>query len=235
LLPGQVSWTFRLPRNAVVTGPSPPPTGKRGRPRTKGEMLGTPARVADATTEGISAEVTRDGKRQEVDLTRAPCQWYGAFKDLPVGLVLLREKTTRVGYDLALLTTEPHLEAAALVERYSCRWPVESIFQHGREELGIGQAHNRTRRAVERTVPFGLAVYTLVVLWYALYGYHPDDVAERCGQAPWYASKSEPALADMLIELRRTVIAARVLDGCPGQPGEAEIRAVTRAWLAACA
>lgn len=33
-----------------------------------------------------------------------------------------------------------------------------------REDFGIGRARNRTRRAVERSVPFGLAVCTTTVL-----------------------------------------------------------------------
>jgi hypothetical protein len=37
----------------------------------------------------------------------------------------------------------------------------------------------------------------------------------------------------MLVKLRRTVIAARVLGNVPGQPDDTEIRAVTRARRAA--
>ena len=121
--------------------------------------------MADATTDWETTEVNRYGKTEQVHLAVRPCQWYGAFKDLPVRLVLLRDDDTHTGCDLAVLTTDPDAQAAVLIERYSCRWPIEPIFQHGREDLGIGQAHHRTRRAVERTVPFGLTVYTLIVLW----------------------------------------------------------------------
>src|SRR5258708_37625436 len=37
------TWTTRLPSSAVLYGPKPPRTGKRGRPRVKGDRLGTPA------------------------------------------------------------------------------------------------------------------------------------------------------------------------------------------------
>jgi hypothetical protein len=37
------TWTTRLPANAVLYGPAPPRTGKRGRPRAKGDRLGTSA------------------------------------------------------------------------------------------------------------------------------------------------------------------------------------------------
>jgi hypothetical protein len=45
---------------------------------------------------------------------------------------------------------------------------------------------NRTRRAVERTVPFGLACLSLVIVWYALHGQPTLDVAARRTRAPWY-------------------------------------------------
>jgi len=42
------TWTTRLPANAVLYGPKPPRTGKRGRPRVKGDRLGTCAQIAQA-------------------------------------------------------------------------------------------------------------------------------------------------------------------------------------------
>jgi hypothetical protein len=35
------TWTTRLPASAVIHEPKPPPTGKRGRPRKKGDRIGT--------------------------------------------------------------------------------------------------------------------------------------------------------------------------------------------------
>ncbi|MCY0924507.1 hypothetical protein OS965_41635, partial [Streptomyces sp. H27-G5] len=112
-------------------------------------------------------------------ITERECLWYGAFKDLPVRLVLVRDLDSPKPYDLALVSTDLDSLADDLVERYGTRRPIESVFEHMRGELGIGQARNRTRRAVERTVPFGLAVYTIVVLWYAAHGHHPADITER--------------------------------------------------------
>ncbi len=42
------TWTTRLPASAVLYGPRPAPTGKRGRPRKKGARLGTPAQIAQS-------------------------------------------------------------------------------------------------------------------------------------------------------------------------------------------
>ena len=40
-------------------------------------------------------------------------------------------------------------------------------------------------------MPFGFLVQTLVIVWYALSGYHPDDLASRHAAEPWYDHKTE--------------------------------------------
>ena len=47
-LPAGVTWTCRIPRNAVLYELAPPRTGRRGRPRTKGGRLGTADDIAAA-------------------------------------------------------------------------------------------------------------------------------------------------------------------------------------------
>ncbi|MET8535085.1 hypothetical protein ABZV67_24970 [Streptomyces sp. NPDC005065] len=148
-------------------------------------------------------------------------------------VIPLRDDTTDTGYDLALVTTDLAGSAADLITRYAMRWSIEVTFAEARGLLGAGQAHNRTRAAVERTVPFGLYCYTITVAWYALHGHQPSDVAEHRERAPWYTTKSDPSLSDMVAKLRRVIIAARLMPTRPGQPTEQEIRTVQQAWAAA--
>ena len=56
---------------------------------------------------------------------------------------------------------------------------IEQAVADARQIVGVGQARNRTRRAVERTVPFGLICFSVVTVWYALHGH-----ARRCGHSP---------------------------------------------------
>ena len=131
----------------------------------------------------------------------------------------------------------PGLDAspAALVTRYAARWGIEQAFAGARNALGAGEARNRVRRAVERTVPFALLVHTLIIIWYARYGHDPADVDDRRAAQPWYQTKTEPAFEDMLIKLRRTMIAARFSPTRPGQPADEQILTVLAAWEAATA
>lgn len=231
-LPTQLTWTTRLPRNAVLYHRAPSPTGKRGRPRLKGDRIGTPVQAA-ANAAWQVVNVARHGRVQPVRIAVVDCLWYGVFGPQPVWMVLVRDRDT--GPMLALVTTDLTATAADLVARYAARWAIEVTFFDTRQTLGVGQARNRTEQAVARTWAFGMYAYTLVVLWYALHGHRPGIVAERRVQAPWYLSKTDPSFADMLTTLRRTIIAARFTGSRPAQPTNAEIRQVQRAWALAAA
>ena len=231
-LPVHISWTTRLPRNAVLYHRAPAPTGKRGRPRLKGDRIGTPAQ-ATATAVFQTVPVARYGRSDTVSIAVLDCLWYGVFGPQPVRMILVRDRET--GPMLALLTTDLSVTAAGLVARYAARWAIEVTFFDTRQTLGVGQARNRTEQAVTRTWAFGMYVYTLVVLWYALHGHRSGIVADRRVHAPWYLSKTDPSFADMLTALRRTLIAARFMGSRPAQPTNAEIRQVQRAWALAAA
>ncbi len=40
---------------------------------------------------------------------------------------------------------------------YADRWQIEVAFEEGKHIFGVGHARNRTRNAVERTVPFSFS------------------------------------------------------------------------------
>jgi hypothetical protein len=233
-LPEQVTWTTRLPRNATLYQRAPGPTGKPGRPRLKGDKLGKPARVvADLLWQAV--RVARYGRIATVQTAVVDCLWYGVFGPIPVRMVCVRDRDDPKAPMLALVTTDLTAAVSDLVARYAMRWAVEVTFFDCRQTLGVGQARNRVPLAVERTWAFGMYVYSLVVVWYALHGHSPQVVTERRLCAPWYLAKTDPSFADMLTTLRRTIIVARFMPVRPAQPTNEEIRQVQRAWALAAA
>ena len=120
-----------------------------------------------------------------------------------------------------MVTTDLESTAEDLVARYASRWGIEQAFADARQIIGVGEARNRTRRAVERTVPFGLICFSVVTVWYALHGHCVDDVAGHRARARWYTTKTEPSYDDMAVKLRRVIIAARFRGPCPEQAAPA--------------
>lgn len=234
-LPATVTWTCRVPRHAVLCAPAPPRTGRRGRPRAKGDPPGTPGDIAAAATWDTVTAVTYRGRAGTVRLAAVSCVRHGSWRARPVRLILARNPGTAAGYDLALVTTDLHAAPAALLTRYAARRAIEQALADARHVLGAGEARNRTPAAVRRTVPFALLASTIVILWYARHGHDPADVTSRRHDQPWYTAKTEPAFEDMLTRLRRVLITARISAGAPAHPAPRQIRAVLSAWAAAAA
>jgi len=107
------------------------------------------------------------------------CLWDGSFHSQTVRVVLVRDNKPPTsdrderGYGLPLVTTDLPSSVEDLVARYAAWWCIEVAFSDARQILGVGQARNRTRVAVQPTVPFGLICLSLTVLWYACAGHAP--------------------------------------------------------------
>jgi len=227
-LPDGVTWTTRLRSNAALCGLPPQRTGKKGRPRVKGDRLPSLAKLAVAAA-FAQVTVTRYGKTETIAAHALTCLWHGVTGTTPVTVILIRDKK-KTGYDLALITTEKNPDTVQVIERYAARWAIEVAIEDAKQVFGAGQARNRTARAVERAIPFMLACQALAVCWYATAGHHPADTAARRLLAPWYTAKTEPSTADMAAKLRRVLIAARFKRTSTDQAKPEEIHAIRLAW-----
>jgi len=206
---------------------------RRGRPRSRGERIGTPAQLA-AATPGIPATVTRYGKQALVTIREHRCLWPGVYRSRPVRVIIVTDRVpAKPG--IMLVTTDMTAPAAALVTRYASRWAIEVAFSDAKAVTGAGEARNRTPRAVERTVPFALFTQSIVITWYHLAGHRPSVVRSRRAAAPWYTAKARPSYLDMIVRLRRVLIAAEFRPEVPRQPTPDEIRAIQLAWAEAAA
>jgi DDE superfamily endonuclease len=237
--PPGVSLTSRLRANATLTAIATPTRGRGGRggrPKRIGAPLGKPKDLA-TTAAWHPAQVSRYGRTDQVDLADIRCLWYGVYRSRTVRVILLRDpgRPAKAGYQLALITTDLHSPAADIVTRYAARWSIEVAIEDAKQITGAGQARNRTRTAVQRTVPFALIVQSLVVLWYTRHGHQPDTITERRDQTPWYRSKTQPSYLDMITKLRRILIAARFRGGRATDPTPEETLAVHQAWAEAAA
>jgi hypothetical protein len=197
------TWTTRLPSNAVLSGPKPRPAGNRGRPRVKGDRIGTCAQAAASLTwEDTVIHVY--GKDEKVQIASCDALCYGCFKSAAAPA------------------------AAAAAERYSWRWPIEPSNAAGKQLIGVGGACNRAQKAVERTVPSGFLTQTLLICWYARCADGPAGIGRRRQLCPWYRTRTSPSPADMLTRLRREFPTARFSAIRPGQARTAMIKSTRR-------
>jgi hypothetical protein len=125
-LPAAVTWTTRLRSNAALHGLPPQRTGRKGRPRLKGDRLPPLAKIAAAAAFS-QVTVTRYGKTGTIAVHAFTCLWYSVTGPAPVTVILVRDKS-KTGYDIALVTTEKNPGITRVVERYAARWAIEMVF-----------------------------------------------------------------------------------------------------------
>lgn len=90
-LPAQVSVTARLRADAALYQPAPPPTGRRGRPRRKGDRLAELVVLAAMTRDQWTpVQVRCYGTTLQREVLAIRCLWYGALGRQLVQVVLSR-------------------------------------------------------------------------------------------------------------------------------------------------
>lgn len=234
----RISLTVRLRTNAALYDIHTPQPGVTGRPKHIGDKIGTPTDLTTHTPWRTEVTLTRYGHTTTAETLDYRCLWVGPLRSQHIRVILVRDTPTRRRkrpYDLAILTTDLCSTTEQIITRYAARWAIEVAFRDAKHLTGAGQARNRTEHAVARTVPFALLAQTLVVCWYTRHGHAPGDVTERRRAAPWYNLKTEPSYQDMIVKLRRTLIAARFHPGTTRPPTHQETLAVQLAWADAAA
>lgn len=230
-LPENACLVLRARRDIRLDRPAPPRRpGQIGRPRLKGERLASLRSQAAAGTRWRRARVERYAKRETVEVICQQGLWWPVWREAPVKLVALRDRSADDQIDAVLISSDPEIAAERIVELYAKRWAIEVAFRDAKQLGGLGEAENRTRRAVERTAPFAFLCLTLAIVWYALCGHAPGDVSERRRRSPWYRTKRQPSVEDMLVKLRRTIIAARFSGAMGPQASSRKVADLAEAW-----
>jgi hypothetical protein len=199
--------TSRIRRDAAIYDKAPPRTGRRGRPRTKGERLPTPAQLA--------AKVRpRHWKTVDVDVRGTTVQrlvhvrdvvWYSVNKRDLLRLVIVRDPTG-VQPDDFFITTDLTANAAQVASRYAGRWSIEICFRDAKQHLGAEDPQSWKRQGPDRAACLALWLHALIWCWYLQV--HPTG--RTWIPRPWYTRKATPSFLDALAALRRTLWSQRI-------------------------
>jgi Transposase DDE domain len=174
--------------------------GQRGRPRKRGHRLPTPKAMAATRRRWDPLPLTLYGRQVTPLVFGCTALWYGALRDQPVRIVIVRDPSGR-RRDEAFFCTDLTVDAAFLLESYARRWTIEVAIHDQKQFLGFEDPQNQTAEAVARTAPLAGLVYDLVLLWYAarVQQGHATGWLVR----PWYRAKATPSFLDMLTAVRQ--------------------------------
>src|SRR6266496_3951040 len=201
-LPQPVTMITRLRLDAALYDPPPPrQQGKRGAPRKKGARQPTLAqRLADPKTTWERVTLAWYGRTtRTVELACGTAVWYhGGLPVVPCRWVLIRDGMGTFEPQ-ALLCTDLELTAQQIVEWFVLRWQLEVTFEEARAHLGIETQRQWSDRAIVRTTPALLGLFSLVTV-FAHQLLQGQELAVR--QAAWY-QKALPTFSDTLALVRQ--------------------------------
>ena len=199
----QMAVVTRLRLDAALYEPAPERRAKQtGRPRKKSRRLPTLQQVANDRATRWQPVTVRGwyGERERiVEIVSGTCVWYPTgMPAVPIRWVLIRDPQGKFDTQ-ALLCTK--LEAAPwqVLEWFVLRWQVEVTFEEARAHLGMETQRQWSDKAVPRTTPCVLGLYSLVILLAArLYEQHALTVRRDA----WY-TKENVTFSDTLAMVRR--------------------------------
>lgn len=194
----------RLRLDAGLYAPAPPRRpGTPGRRPSHGPRLPALAgRVSDAATPWARVTVPAwygTGPRP-VDLVSGTALWYSPGRPVvPIRWVLVRDPAGAFKPQ-AFLSTDLTLAPLAVLQYYLRRWQVEVTFEETRRHLGLETQRQWAPRAIARTTPVLLGLFSLVTLC-------ATQLTDARGQLPlrrtaWYR-KEAATFADALGVVRR--------------------------------
>jgi hypothetical protein len=207
----RVCMITRLRLDARLFEPPPPRRpGTRGRPRIIGRRLPSLAeRLADPNSPWQRLRVSGwyGGSERLIDIISGTAIWYHPGKHVPIRYVLVRD-VAGVLTPQALLCTDLEADPVDILRWFVRRWCTEVTFAEVRRHLGVETQRQWSDKAIARTTPALLGLFSLVALWTD----NPDIrrlARPRC--AAWY-EKRAITFSDALAAVRRSLWAAALYE-----------------------
>lgn len=198
-----VTMITRLRLDAALYEPAPERKARQnGRPRLKGVRLPTLAAVLkDEQTCWRNQAVAGwyGGTERAVEIATDTAVWYHTGRPgVPIRWVVVRDPLEEFKPQ-ALLSTNLESDPVEMLAWFVRRWAVEVTFEEARAHLGMETQRQWSDKAIARTTPALLALYSIVTL---LAHHHYCEKQELCvRQAAWYV-KQLPTFADALAAVR---------------------------------
>jgi hypothetical protein len=140
------------------------------------------------------------GETKLIEFATGCSLWYRRGLDpVPIRWVLVRcpQNSFQPG---ALFCSDQNVKAKQIILWFLARWNIEVTFEEMRAYLGLETQRHWSVRAIERTTPCLMGLFSLVVLM--AFTLHPQQLPVR--QASWYP-KQEATFSDALAAVRRNL------------------------------
>lgn len=199
-----VTLVSRLKMNAAIFDfPEKKRPSQRGRPAKKGvklknfkEMLslkGLPWKEMEVISYG--------GEKRIARVISNTCLW-GAdgTTPIPIRWALVIDPTGKLA-PLPLMSTDPLMTPEHMVELFVARWSIEVTFEETREHLGVETQRQWSDKAIARSTPILMGLYSCVCLIAKLLAM---EGCLKVGMTSWHP-KEHITFSDMLRSVRQVI------------------------------
>jgi hypothetical protein len=208
--PKTASAVGRLPISAKLyqLPPTPTPT-RRGAPRKKGDLIGSPKTLAQ-TAKGWAPHPSEAG----AEIQAWDGLWHAVLPGRLVRVVVRRRHGQAAPKQPgqrkpppaieAFFTTDLSLSAQEILSEYGGRWAVEIAIRDANAFNGLGQDQCRKRQRLMGANTLRLVMAAVRTLWFV-------DQVERgtsvllCRYRPWYRQKVAPSQLDVVWACREAL------------------------------
>jgi DDE superfamily endonuclease len=209
----------RLRLDAALYEPAPPRRPHQiGRPRVKGQRLPTLKQVAQnpkTRWQRVTIPHWYGEGRRTIEIVSKTAVWrHSGQPVVPIRWVLIRDPKDKFKTQ-ALLCTDLKVAPVQIVKWFVLRWQLEVTFREVRTHLGVETQRQWSDKAILRTTPALLGLFSLVTL---LAHRHVRRGRLPIRQAAWYV-KLRPTFSDALAVVRQHLW-SHVCFGLSGVPVE---------------
>jgi DDE superfamily endonuclease len=213
----------RLRLDAQLYAPVPPRRkGQIGRPRRKGVRLPSlQQRVTDRKTKWSKVTVPHwySAGPRTIQVATGTAVWYRVgLPVVPLRWILIRDPQQQFRPQ-ALLSTNHEVSPEQAVQWFVRRWQLETTFAEVRAKLGVESQRQWSDRAIARTTPCLLALFSLVTLL-------ATDLHQRgklrLRLSAWYC-KTQLTFADTIAAVRQQLWTGSLFASSPQRQDRLEI------------
>jgi DDE superfamily endonuclease len=199
----RASLITRLRLDAALYDPPPPrDPGQLGRPRLKGARRPTLEAVwadEDTTWSTLTIEPGYGDAPREVEVVTDTAVWYHSGQPpVPIRWVLIRDPHKNFEPQ-ALLSTNLDHTPEQILPWFIRRWTIEVTLEEARAHLGLETQRQWNERAMARTTPALLSLYSIITLTAHQLLQRESTIVRATA---WYAN-IRPTFADAIALVRR--------------------------------
>lgn len=185
---------------------------RRGRKAVKGAKISSlKQQIKDGNLQWQEARIAWYGSvLKSVKLTTGVNLWYKpGKKPLQIRWVLVLDPVSnRIE---AFFSTDINMNALGIIENFVLRWNIEVTFEEVRAHLGVETQRQWADKAIRRTTPVLMGLFSLVCLIAEAQNKLKNDLIQAA-TAAWYDKEGIATFADVLVYVKRLIIQEKYLN-----------------------